>query len=110
MDARKAALEAFYYGPVWKRHGPAANATMLDSDNVLLLRPLGVDFPAEVPPLVTVTISDPVEDFDKDSVCFETLDVENTFPQLPVREGEKVFVRFDFSGSETGSLRLSRVG
>ncbi|WP_370943120.1 NIPSNAP family protein [Amycolatopsis sp. cg5] len=110
MEARKAALEAFYYGPVWKKHGPAANATMLDSDNVLLLRPLGADFPATMPPMVTVTISDPVEDFDKDSVCFETLDVENTFPRLPVREGEKVFVRFDFSGAATGSLRLSRVG
>lgn len=39
MAARKAGLEAFYGGPVWKRHGPAANATMVDSDDVLLLRP-----------------------------------------------------------------------
>jgi NIPSNAP len=40
MRTRKRALEAFYGGPVWKQHGPAANATMLDSDNVLLLRPI----------------------------------------------------------------------
>jgi hypothetical protein len=39
MEARREALGAFYGGPVWKRHGPAANATMLDSDDVLLLRP-----------------------------------------------------------------------
>lgn len=39
MDRRRAALEAFYTGPVWRAHGGAANATMLDSDNVLLLRP-----------------------------------------------------------------------
>ena len=30
MEARTRALEAFYGGPVWKEHGPAANATMVD--------------------------------------------------------------------------------
>jgi NIPSNAP len=40
MLTRKRALEAFYGGPVWNEHGPAANATMLDVSNVLLLRPL----------------------------------------------------------------------
>lgn len=40
MPSRKRALEAFYGGPVWKQHAGAANATMIDSDNVLLLRPL----------------------------------------------------------------------
>jgi hypothetical protein len=39
MDARRTALEAFYDGPVWSAHGRAANATMVDSDNVRLLRP-----------------------------------------------------------------------
>jgi NIPSNAP len=39
METRKEALESFYGGPVWKQHGRAANATMVDSDNVLLLRP-----------------------------------------------------------------------
>lgn len=38
MDARRESLQAFYGGPVWAAHGPAANATMLDSDDVLLLR------------------------------------------------------------------------
>jgi quinol monooxygenase YgiN len=40
MPSRKRALEAFYGGPVWKQHAGAANATMIDVDNVLLLRPL----------------------------------------------------------------------
>ncbi|WP_254407164.1 NIPSNAP family protein [Streptomyces sp. GMY02] len=40
MEARRQALSAFYGGPVWAAHGPQANATMVDSDNVLLLRPL----------------------------------------------------------------------
>jgi hypothetical protein len=43
MAARAGALAAFYFGPVWQAHRDAANATMVDSDNVLLLRPLGCD-------------------------------------------------------------------
>jgi hypothetical protein len=39
MAARGEALAAFYGGEVWQAHREAANATMLDSDNVLLLRP-----------------------------------------------------------------------
>lgn len=39
MEARRQALGAFYGGPVWAAHRDAANATMVDSDNVLLLRP-----------------------------------------------------------------------
>jgi hypothetical protein len=38
-DERVRALETFYGGPVWARHSAAANATMVDSDDVLLLRP-----------------------------------------------------------------------
>jgi hypothetical protein len=39
MDERSRMLSAFYDGPVWRVHRDAANATMIDSDNVLLLRP-----------------------------------------------------------------------
>ena len=39
MAARVIALTDFYSGPVWQEHRAAANATMVDSDNVLLLRP-----------------------------------------------------------------------
>jgi quinol monooxygenase YgiN len=47
LRAREKALNGFYYGPVWKAHGAAANVTMLDSDNALLLKPieLGPAFP-----------------------------------------------------------------
>ena len=40
MDARASANAAFYYGPLWKEHRAAINPRILDSDNVLLLRPL----------------------------------------------------------------------
>lgn len=39
MTSRAQGLQAFYGGPVWKQHRDDANATMIDSDNVLLLRP-----------------------------------------------------------------------
>ncbi|HEY6450171.1 MAG TPA: NIPSNAP family protein [Candidatus Cybelea sp.] len=39
MQKRAPGLQAFYGGPVWKAHREAANGTMIDSDDVLLLRP-----------------------------------------------------------------------
>lgn len=39
MAARAASLTAFYDGPVWAAHRDAARATMVDTDDVLLLRP-----------------------------------------------------------------------
>ncbi|HEV2508039.1 NIPSNAP family protein [Bosea sp. (in: a-proteobacteria)] len=37
--ARTQALPAFYDGPVWAQHGPAANETMLEWHDVLMLKP-----------------------------------------------------------------------
>jgi quinol monooxygenase YgiN len=55
MDSRKDALQAFYTGPTWRAHRQAANATMIDSDDVLLLRPVTPDsgfmLPDERPPV-----------------------------------------------------------
>src|SRR4051812_37291441 len=39
LPSRTRALAAFYGGPVWREHRDAANATMLDSNDVLLLTP-----------------------------------------------------------------------
>jgi quinol monooxygenase YgiN len=52
MPARATALASFYGGPVWRQHAAAANATMIDSDNVLLLRPVTAraGFPAPAAP------------------------------------------------------------
>ena len=40
MKVRRQALGSFYGGAVWAEHRDAANATMVDSDDVLLLRPV----------------------------------------------------------------------
>jgi quinol monooxygenase YgiN len=39
MSSRVQGLTAFYNGPVWKTHRESANSTLVDSSNVLLLRP-----------------------------------------------------------------------
>ena len=40
MDARATINAALYYGPLWKEHRATMNNLLVDSDNVLLLRPL----------------------------------------------------------------------
>ncbi len=39
MDERRRALESFYLGPAWAEHRGVMNSMMIDSDDVLLLRP-----------------------------------------------------------------------
>jgi hypothetical protein len=100
MAVRASALTAFYGGPVWRAHRAAANATMIDTDDVLLLRPVSV-FSVEsavrdVPPssLVLATIHYPAGQPDEASLSMfgatllgggETEPAENNFPALPVR-------------------------
>ncbi|GAA0917180.1 NIPSNAP family protein [Nonomuraea longicatena] len=54
MTRRAEALGRFYGGPIWKTHREQANSTMIDSDDVLLLRPVtaraGFPPPAVRPP------------------------------------------------------------
>jgi NIPSNAP len=44
MESRRRSLEAFYDGPVWAAHRTDANNTMVDSDDVLLLKPARPEF------------------------------------------------------------------
>jgi len=88
MEQRKEALTRFYGGPVWKQHRDAANATMIDSDDVLLLRLVPpFAFPATLPgPALHVTVFDPAARVDAPLTLLETEPAENTFPALPVRK------------------------
>jgi hypothetical protein len=128
MPSRAQALKDFYGGPVWKAHREAANATMIDSDNVLLLHPAtpssGFSLESKTRPpggsneirseLIVATIyyfnalvdAGFVEFFEKTVkpavigsgatvlAYFVTEHSDNTFPALPVREGENIFVWF----------------
>jgi hypothetical protein len=104
MAARKAALTAFYGGSeAWRTHGPAANATMIDSSDVLLLRPTGPMFPRTDAGMYTATIAQEPSSVENPLASFETEPAENDFPRLPVRTG-KYFVTFQ-AGDGIG-LRL----
>jgi hypothetical protein len=98
MASRTAALTCFYHGPVWARHRDAANATMVDSDDVLLLRPAPSHEPRWEPGrlgLVEIAVHANAAVEAIDGVPLAVLVTEqapNGFPALPVREGENVTV------------------
>lgn len=105
MARRTAALGDFYHGPVWAQHRAAANATMVDSDDVLLLRPAPSHAPCWEPgrafglvEIVVRTVAPGGEERALRRVDGQPLAVlvteptANGFPALPVREGECVVV------------------
>lgn len=123
LRSRTASLRAFYGGPVWQAHRSAANVTMIDSDNVLLLRPahsasgflLGRDRPAPgndglivattwhlrpeaeggFPKVFETVLAPMLIDAGVPVLAsFVSEHGENGFPALPVREDARVFVWF----------------
>ena len=127
MESRGRSLEAFYgRSAAWRENRDAANTTMIEFDNVLLLRPAGraasfvldpadrpgVDEPETDGGIVVAEISrferpvgdDAVAAFEAEVIpvlrrngvvplaLLVTEPATNTFPQLPVREGENVLV------------------
>jgi len=138
MPTRAEALQEFYGGPVWQANRSAANATMIDSSDVLLLRPLGEDtgFPdAALPPregerpprgvvearLMYAGVDMPRAGIDAavtaldaalHNACGTRLAVlvsnhaSNSFPALPVREGEHVMAWFAELADEAARTRF----
>jgi quinol monooxygenase YgiN len=123
LEARTQALRAFYGGPAWQAHRSAANVTMIDSDDVLLLRPalpesgfrLGPDRPAPgndgiivattwhllpeaeagFPEIFETILTPMLGDAGAPILAsFVSEHGENGFPALPVREDARVFVWF----------------
>lgn len=129
MPSRARSLEAFYgESPAWRENRDAANATMIDFSNVLLLKPAGRSRGFTLDPARRPDPEDPDSDggvivaeisssehavndefvawFETEVIPvlgrsgivplahFVTEPAVNTYPQLPVREGEHVFVWF----------------
>jgi hypothetical protein len=121
MEARQQALEAFYlHSPDWLAHKKEANVTMVDSDNVLLLRPASssADFRSSAPHAAkstaiygaTIYYLGGVDEaefsrFFSDAIAprlnaagvhpiatLTTDEVPNNFPKLPVRERDRIFL------------------
>jgi len=135
MPARAQALGAFYGGPVWRAHRQAANATMLDSDNVLLLHPATAGGGFELAPqrprspdgllafihyLDDATLPGFADFFEAEMVrqaaadggevlaTFASETSRNTFPALPVRERDRVFIWLARPGSGGEARFLDR--
>lgn len=131
MATRATALDGFYTGAVWQAHRTEANATIIDSDNVLQLRRVAGDATrgASVRPAIgaaspsslilaqTYFLADHQGDAfarsfaadalpilrDIDQAPFATFATEhapNSYPRLPVRENETVFVALTHFDSE----------
>jgi quinol monooxygenase YgiN len=128
MPSRADALQKFYTGPAWQEHRNAANATMIDSDNVLLLHVATPTSSFELPqqPRAAKDARGPgrglvnahiyyfepgrerefVPFFEREvrpalkaagievRASFVTETRPNTFPRLPVRDKDFVFVWF----------------
>ena len=144
MEARERALTSFYGGPAWKAHGRQAAATMIDSDNVLLLHPVdppggfndlrakrpSTGAPAPQSALVTATIYSLRADTRREfatffrerllpalresgitpRAIFASEHSPNTYPALPVREGEEVVVWFaSFENAKALATSLDRL-
>jgi hypothetical protein len=112
MPQRREALTAFYGGPVWQAHRNAANATMLDSDNVLLLRlrkglaggrsggavRIAIHYLGNADSEAFLAFFDQTmrpmyeQAGARVEAVFVTAAEPNNFPRLPVREGERVLV------------------
>ncbi|MBO2450413.1 NIPSNAP family protein [Actinomadura barringtoniae] len=107
MPSRARSLDAFYNGPIWARHANAANATMLDSSDARLLRPVAGDFPQAYEGTHSITINQPGTPAPGALITLTTLDAANNFPRLPVRTDEGPIDVSLFSTDIPGALRLS---
>lgn len=133
MATRKPALSAFYNSALWLKHRAACNATIKDSDNVLLLKPLegstrrkgraaigATVVPRSVFSLDTYFPQDEAKfaaAFNKYALpvlsasdaapiaTFATEHAENNYKRLPIRETETVFVAFTRFRSQAAHAR-----
>jgi hypothetical protein len=133
MATRKLALRAFYNSALWLKHRAECNATIMDSDNVLLLRLHAGDTLREdraaidataIPRAVFALDTYFPEDEAKFAAAFEThamgtlsaVDAaplasfvtehaENNYKRLPIRAGETVFVTLTRFASQAAHKR-----
>jgi hypothetical protein len=129
MERRQQALTAFYDGPVWQRYRGAANPTMLDSDNVLLLKlkrgaiasrqgaaamRLTIHYVGKADPKAFLALFEgrmrplyedagaPVQ-----AVLLSAMEANN-YPRLPIREDDRVLVWLTRFASVADEERFDR--
>lgn len=125
--SRFAALDAFYTGPIWQAHRSAANATIIDSDNVLQLNPVSGTLDTKghaIAHLVATTyflapnagaefirrfFSEATAELDAAApfATFVTDPRPNAYPRLPVRDNETVFLTLSRAEQAGAAASLS---
>jgi hypothetical protein len=101
-DARAIINSGFYYGPLWREHASTMNSLMVDSDNVLLLRPLTTERGVPVLPAV-----DPIKERQgaQGVVVAQIFAVQPTSVDAFARQAEETFASYRAAGArEAGVL------
>lgn len=99
---RPIANSAFYFGPLWREHKATLNDLMVDSDNVLLLRPLHADRGPVVLPAV-----DPVREASgaKGILVTQIFPIKKQTDEQDVSKVDEVFASYRAPGvREAGIL------
>lgn len=130
-QSRFSALDGFYTGPVWQAHRTAANATIIDSDNVMQLRPVSgtldiaagsteTHFVATAYALAPDAERDFIALYKRDIVpflgegapfaTFITDHAPNAYPRLPVRENETVFLSLARASAPSHAAVTDKLG
>ena len=104
IDARATVNAAFYYGPLWKEHASAMNDRMLDSDNVLLLRPLSPERGIALLPAV-----DPVADERgaQGVVVAQIFAVKANSVEAFAQQAEPTFARYRAAGARDAGVLVT---
>jgi NIPSNAP len=95
VASRAAALEKFYSGPVWAKHRSEANGTMINSDNVLLLRPTGPEDGFSLPssPRAKFPTSGSRQGFTVSTICHLAPNSETDFAKFFARAMRPLIVQ-----------------
>ncbi len=102
IDDRAVVNAAFYYGPLWNEHRNTLNDLMIDSDNVMLLRPLSSERGVIVQPSV-----DPVSEPNgaQGIVVAQVFRVKPNRMEAFAKEAEMTFAKYRATGArEAGVL------
>lgn len=104
INARPIVNAAFYYGPVWKEHRTKVNATLPDSDNVMLMRPLRPEQAITVLPAV-----DPVteENGAQGVVVAQIFAVKKGSEDAFAKQAETAFARYRLAGVQPSGVLVS---
>jgi len=103
-DARAIINAGFYYGPLWKEHRSTMNSLLVDSDDVLLLRPLDPEHGIPVFPSV-----DPIKE-EKGAqgvVVAQIFGVKPNNVDAFAQQAEATFARYRATGAQEAGILVT---